>query len=127
VDSLDAECLLIELADAEIRPPDLWRHERSGTLACAYEDGTATFTWPREDVAEMARRWRDRDMRRTPKRALALRQAHERLAALAAEAGWRPADVVTHDLSRAELRGVWEEEKVVIVIEDIHAPDPSQA
>jgi hypothetical protein len=127
MDSLDAQCLLMQLTDGEIRSPDLWRHEGSGALACAYERGTSMFTWPAEAVAEMARRWRDRDTSPTPRQALALRDAHERLAALADEEGLRPADVVIHDLGRAELRAVWEEEQVVIVVDRIGEADPPEA
>jgi hypothetical protein len=127
MDSLDAQCLLIDVVMGEIPPPDLWRHDRSGALACCYEGGRRTFTWPPEDVAEMARRWRDGDRDRTPKRALALQDAHERLAALIAEAELGPADLVIHDLGRAELRAIWEHEKVVLVVERIGDPVPSQA
>jgi hypothetical protein len=119
MDSLDAQCLFIQLTEREVRPPDLWRHDRSGALVCAYEDGERTFRWPAEDVAEMARRWRHSDTSRAPKQVLALRDAHERLVALARDAGLRPADVLIHDLGRAELRAVWEDEKVVLVIERI--------
>ena len=119
MDSLDAQCLLIEITQAELRPPDLWRHDRSGELACAYEDGTQTFTWRSEQVAALAQRWRNRKERRLPDLALALRNAHERLAELAEEASLPAADVVIHDLPRAELRGVWEDQKVVLVVERI--------
>jgi hypothetical protein len=119
MDSLDAQCLLIQLTADEIRPPDLWRHDRSGALTCGYEGGQRTFTWPAEDVAEMARRWRHSDAKRAPEQALAFRDAHERLASLASGAGLGPADVLIHDLARAELRGVWEDEKVVLVVEGI--------
>jgi hypothetical protein len=119
MDSLDAQCLLIQLTERETRPPDLWRHDRSGALACGYEGGERTFTWPAEDVAEMARRWRHSDTSRAPKQVLALRAAHERLVALTREAGLRPADVLIHDLARAELRAVWEDEKVVLVVDRI--------
>jgi hypothetical protein len=120
MDSLDAQCLLIQLAEGEIRPPDLWRHDRSGALWCAYEGGEQTFTWPPEDVAEMARTWRDSDTNRAAsERARLFRDAHERLEALAKEAGLGPADAMIHHLGRAELRGVWEEEQVVLVIEEI--------
>jgi hypothetical protein len=119
MDSLDAQCLLIDVVMGEIPPPDLWRHDRSGALACCYEGGTRTFTWPPKDVAELARRWRDRKRDQTPKQALALRDAHERLAALIAEAELGPADVVIHDLGRAELRAIWEQEKVVLVVERV--------
>jgi hypothetical protein len=119
MDSLDAQCLLIDVAMDAMPPPDLWRHDRSGALACCYEGGTRTFTWPPKDVAELARRWRDRKRDQTPKQALALRDAHERLAALIAEAELGPPDVVIHDLGRAELRAIWEQEKVVLVVERV--------
>ena len=127
MDSLDAQCLLIAVAVGQIPPPDLWRHDRSGALACSYEGGTRTFTWPPEDVAELARKWRERKPDRTPKEAGALRDAHERLAALIAEAGLGPADAVIHDLGRAELRAIWEHEQVVLVVDHIGEPFPSQA
>jgi hypothetical protein len=119
MDSLDAQCLLIQLAEGEIRPPDLWRHHRSGALSCAYEGAEQTFTWPQEDVAEMARTWRDSDTSRAPEQAQLFLDAHQRLEALAKEAGLGPADAMIHHLGRAELRGVWEDEEVVLVVEEI--------
>jgi hypothetical protein len=119
MDSLDAQCLLIQLAEGEIRPPDVWRHARSGALSCAYEGGEWAFTWPAEDVAEMARTWRDSDTSRAPERARLFLHAHQRLNALASEAGLGPADVMIHHLGRAELRGIWEDEEVVLVVEEI--------
>jgi hypothetical protein len=119
MDSLDAQCLLMRLADGEIRPPDLWRHDSSGALSCAYEDGESVFTWPAEDVAEMARTWRDSDESRPPEQARLFLDAHQRLEALASEAGLGPADVVVHHLGRAQIRGIWEKEEVVLVVEAI--------
>jgi hypothetical protein len=46
MDSLDAQCLLIQLTSGEIDPPNLWRHKRSGALSCAYAGATQVFTWP---------------------------------------------------------------------------------
>ena len=54
MDSLDAQCLLIQLAEGEMPPPELWRHDRSGALSCRYEDAERAFSWPAEQVAEMA-------------------------------------------------------------------------
>lgn len=119
MDSLDAQCLLIQVTMGDQRPPDLWRHDRSGALSCAYEDGTSTFTWPPKDVAKLARTWRDRDPGETPQQAVDLRNAHERLSAMIGEAGLPPADVMIHDLPRAELRAFWEKQKVVLVVERI--------
>ncbi len=47
------------------------------------------------------------------------RAAHERLAALTQQAGLGPADVVIHDLGRAEIRATWEDERLVLIVEDI--------
>jgi hypothetical protein len=127
MDSLDAQCLLIQVTMGEQRPPDVWRHERTGALSCAYEGGTRTFTWPAKDVVKLARRWRSRGPGRTPPQALALRDAHERLSAMAGEAGLPAADVVIHDLRRAELRAIWEEQKVVLVVERIDEPTEAEA
>ena len=44
-----------------------------------------------------------------------------------AEAGLGPADVLIHDFGRAELRAIWESEKVVLVVERIGEPARSQA
>jgi hypothetical protein len=121
MDSLDAQCLLIHITGGDFPAPDLWRHERSGALSCSYEGGTRVFTWPAEDVAEMARRWRDSDTSAVPEHARSFRDAHQRLEAMATEAGLGPADVITHDLGRAELRGVWEDEEIVVVVEEIGA------
>ena len=119
MDSLAAQCLLIRLTEGEMPPPDLWRHDSSGALSCSYEGGESVFTWPAKDVAQMARTWRDSDTSRVPEQARLFLDAHQRLEALAAEAGLGPADVVIHDLGRAELRGIWEQEEVVLVIDGI--------
>lgn len=119
MDSLDAQCLLIQLFEGEVRPPDLWWHDRSGALSFAYDGSDRVFTWPAEDVAEMARRWRTSDTIRVPEQARLFLDAHQRLEALASEAGLGPANEMIHDLGRAELRGVWEEEEIVVVVDEI--------
>jgi hypothetical protein len=119
MDSLDAECLLIRVAEGDIRPPDVWRHDSSGALTCAYEGGERTFTWPPEDVAELARTWRASDTTKVPEQARLFVDAHQRLEAIAREAGLGVADVMIHHLGRAELRGIWDDAGVVVVIEDI--------
>jgi hypothetical protein len=67
----------------------------------------------------MARTWRDSHADRPPARVRLLREAHERLAELATEAGLGPADMIVHDLPRGELRGIWDDEQVVVVVEEI--------
>jgi hypothetical protein len=114
MDSLDAQCLLIQLAEGDIPPPDVWRHDRSGALSCGYERGELVFTWPAEDVAEMARTWRNSDTSRAPEQARLCLDAHQRLEALAKEAGLGPAEVIIHHLGRAEISGRWEDEEIVL-------------
>jgi hypothetical protein len=111
----------MQLAEGELRAPDLWRHDRSGSLSCAYEGGERTFTWPAENVAEMARTWRNSDTSRAPEQARLFVDVHQRLEALASEVGLGPADVIVHDLGRAEIRGRWAEEELVLVVEEIGA------
>jgi hypothetical protein len=67
----------------------------------------------------MARTWRDSDTSRPPAQARLFRDAHQRLEALASEAGLGPADVMIHDLGRAELRATWDNEEVMLVVEAI--------
>ena len=119
MDSLDAQCLLIQLADGELPPPDVWRHDRSGALSCAYEGGERVFTWSADDVAEMARRWRDSPTSRVPEQTRSFLDAHKRLEALAGEAGLTRPSAMIHDLGRMEVRGVWEDEEIVVVIDEI--------
>jgi len=68
--------------------------------------------------------WRDSDTSRAPAQARLFRDAHQRLEALANEAGLGPSDVVIHDLGRAELRGIWGNEEVVLVVEEIGESSP---
>ncbi len=125
MDSLDAQCLLMQTVEGQVRPPDIWRHYRSGALSCAYEGGESVFTWPARDVAKMGRRWRDSGTSRNAGQASLLADAHRRLAALVREAGLGPPDTVVHDLGRAEFRAVWEDEEVVLVVEEIAPPTPT--
>ena len=120
MDSLDGQCLLVHFADGEIpRPPDLWRHHRSGTLSCAYDGGENTFTWEARAVAEMARRWRESGQIEAPERVRLFIDTHERLESIAEDAGLGPPDVMIHDLAHGEIRGVWEQQQVVITVDEI--------
>jgi hypothetical protein len=119
MDSLDAQRLLIQVAEGDMRPPDLWCHHRSGALSCRYEGGEQVFSWSAEDVAELARRWRQSGSHSVPAEAGVLLDAHQRMEAMTREAGLAPPDMVKHDLGRAEIRAVWEDEEVVLVVEGI--------
>jgi hypothetical protein len=127
VDSLDAECLVIRAVGSKIPPPDLWRHDRSGALSCAYENGEQTFTWPPEDVAAMARKWRESDSSKTSEQATLFAETHRRLVAMAKEAGLGPPDVMIHHLGRGELRGVWEDKEIVVEVVEIGGSASNQA
>lgn len=123
MDSLDAQCLIVQTTTGETTPPDLWRHDRSGSLSCAYSGGEQTFTWPPKDVAEMARRWRRTGPPEVLDEVRLFVDAHRRLEALVKESGLAPPDVVLHDLARAEIRGVWENEKLVLVVDGMGETD----
>jgi hypothetical protein len=119
IDSLDAQSLLVRITEKTMRPPDIWRHERSGALSCAYDGGENVFSWSAGDVAGMARRWRESRPGRPPQRVRRFGDAHERLLALVKEAGLEPADAIVHDLRRGEVRAVWEDNEVVVVVDGI--------
>ena len=102
----------------QIRPPDIWHHHRSGELSCSYDGGERVFTWPAESVAEMASTWRESGSR-APAQAQPFLEAHERLEAIVRDAGLAPADSVGFHLGRAELKAVWEDHEVVLVIDEI--------
>lgn len=121
MDSLDAQCLLIELVERELPPPDLWHHKRSGELSCAYSEGEQTFTWKADAVAEMAERWRASESREVPGRLHPFIDAHRRLDQILTEAGRPPADEVVHDFKRRELRLRWVDEKLVLVVDEVPA------
>ena len=119
MDSLDAQCLMLALIEREMPPPDLWYHSRSGELSCAYSEGEQTFTWKPDGVADMARRWRESDTREVPEAARPFVETHKRFDDIATKAGLGPPDVAVHDFDRHELRARWENQKVVVVIDEI--------
>ena len=75
----------------------------------------------------MARKWRDSGAGEAPERARRFVDAHQRLEEVASEAGLGPPDKMIHDFGRAEVRGVWEDEKRVIVIDEIGEQDDREA
>lgn len=121
MDSLDAQCLLIDTIAGEMPPPKLWHHSRTGELSCALTEDGATFTWSVEDVAALARRWRDSAARQVPAEVSPFMYAHRRLDDIRAQAGLEPADAIVHDFDRRELRARWEEQKTVVVVDEISA------
>jgi hypothetical protein len=79
----------------------------------------------------MADRWRNSETSQAPEQARPFVEAHQRLVALASQAGLGPADAITHDLGRAEIRASWEDERLLLVVEEIGSvsapPDPVRA
>jgi hypothetical protein len=122
MDSLDAQCLLIDAVAGEIPPPSLWRHSRSGELSCAYTNGERTFTWSVDDVAEMAARWREESHPEVPQCVGPYLDAHRRFEDMLAQGELEPPDQVVHDFDRRELRAVWEDRKAIVVIDEIDGP-----
>lgn len=120
MDSLDAQALVIELLDRELRLPNLWWHDRSGALSFAFDEGGNTFTWPPDQVTDMAQRWRDSDSE-IPEPARVFVDLHLRLEGLFAEAGRTPADVLIHDFARREVHAVWKDDKLVVIVDEIPA------
>jgi hypothetical protein len=57
--------------------------------------------------------------KRLSERARAFLDAHHRIEILMSEAGLSPPDLVIHDFNSAELRAVWNDEDVVVVVERI--------
>lgn len=118
MDSIDAQQLVIHTVGAEMPPPDLWKHHRSDELSCAYSEGERTFTWDADAVAGMARSWRESALNAEPGDAQLLMDAHLRLDEMIRNAGMPPADAVVHDLDRRELRAIWRQDKLVVVIDE---------
>ncbi|MEX2196254.1 MAG: hypothetical protein WD844_13290 [Thermoleophilaceae bacterium] len=110
--------------EAEMSPPDLWQHHRSGALSCAYSKGEQTFTWEADAVADMARTWRQSGVDGPGEQAKMLLEAHRRVEELIRTAGIPPADAILHDLSRPELRAIWHHDKLVMVIDDFPSAVP---
>jgi hypothetical protein len=119
MDSLDAQSLLVDLFERESRAPDLWRHGCDGGLACAYAGGQRTFSWGPEAVAEMAARWRSDHQGEVPEATRAFIDAHVRVMDILREGGLSPPDHLSHDFPCAQITLVWEEEKLVVVVDEV--------
>ncbi len=117
--TLDAECLLVQLADQEdMGIPDIFLHGRDGSLTYGFTATRNTYTWEATAVREMAERWRSLAAH-VPPRVADHVAAHRRFVALLDTDDMEPPDAVVHDLSAGEVRACWEEEKVVVIVEQI--------
>ncbi|MDQ3608511.1 MAG: hypothetical protein M3459_06385 [Actinomycetota bacterium] len=117
--TLDAECLLVQLADQEdMGVPDIFLHGRDGSLTYRFAATRNTYTWEATAVREMAERWRSLAAQIPPRIADHV-AAHRRFVALLETDDMEPPDTVVHDLCAGEVRAGWKEEKVVVIVEQI--------
>jgi hypothetical protein len=117
--TLDAECLLVQLADQEdMGVPDIFLHGRDGSLTYGFAATRNTYAWEATAVREMAERWRSLAAQIPPRIADHV-AAHRRFLALLDTDDMEPPDAVVHDLSAGEVRACWKEEKVVVIVEQI--------
>lgn len=115
MESLDAQCLVVDLAAGERATPDHWHHCRDGTLACGFGNSPRAFSWAPEAVAEMAQRWRRR-RRPVPPAIAQLVAGHAAFVELLANAELEQPRSIVHDLRTGELRAYWEDERAEVVI-----------
>ena len=79
MDSLDAQCLLLQsTTSADHPPPDLWRHEKDGSLVCRYSCGTTDFEWTADMLTETAADGRRSKNKRLPRPLERLIDCHRR-------------------------------------------------
>ena len=115
MESLDAQCLIIDLAAGEGPTPDHWQHRRDGTLACGFGNGSRTFSWSPEAVAEMAERWRA-SRRPVPPAIARLVASHGAFVELLANAKLEQPRSIVHDVRTSELTACWGDERPQVVI-----------
>lgn len=117
MDSLDAQCLMIDLTTSEgARAPDQWMHLADGTLAYRFGESANSFSWPPHTVAEMATRWRG-EARAVPERIAGLVAGHTAFAAMLDSGDLSRPDRIVHDLEADELKAFWDDEKLVVVVD----------
>jgi hypothetical protein len=122
MDSLDAQCFLVGLAEGEACVPPLWRHDRSGALSWSFGEGGSWYSWSPDYVVEIAQRWRDSGRNEPPESVQRFLDAHRRLEEIAGKAGHGNPDAIVHDLDLGEVRAIWFEQKVAVVVDQIGGP-----
>lgn len=123
MDSLDAESLLAQMSEADACIPPLWFHSRDGVLGYSFHGSPNHYSWPPEQVAEIAERWRGECAGHPPAAVAPLIAAHRDFLALI-EGKLEPPDLVLHDLDAGEVRARWTEPKLEVVVEAGTPPDP---
>lgn len=116
MESLDAQCLVIDLVTTEDGPmPDQWQHRSDGVLMYRFGDGGRTFSWPAAPVAEMAARWRESG-RRVPAPIAQIVESHRAFVALLDDGGLEQPETITHHLKTGELIALWSQDRPAVVI-----------
>lgn len=117
MDSLDAQCLVVDLASSEdAQPPDQWQDLADGTLAYRFGSSSNTFSWRKEVVGDLAERWRTSD-KPVPAQIAGLVRTHQAFAAMVENGKVDPPDRVIHDLRTGELEAIWNDEKLLVIVE----------
>lgn len=118
MDSIDAQCLVVDLLDARAAGPPLWRHDRDGTLHYRFDGSPRSYSWEAEAVADMAEEWRSRGGPPSPPASIERHvAAHRALFGILDEDGREAPNSVVHDLDALEVSAVWEEAKLVVIVE----------
>ena len=125
MDTLHAQMLIADSLAAEDPAlfPDLWWHGAKGSLSYAFSGSPRSYSWQPEDVAAMAARWHD-GRRATPADIAPFAAAHLDFLTLVSDAGLAPPDAVVHDRQRREIRAVWADEKVSVVVAEVDEAAP---
>ena len=118
MDSIDAQCLVVDLFDARAAGPPFWRHDRDGTLHYRFDNSPRSYSWEADAVRAMAEEWREREPPApTPASIAGHVAAHRELLGVLAGDGRDPPDSVVHDLGAREVSAVWEEARLVVIVE----------
>ena len=118
MDSIDAQCLVVDLLDARAAGPPLWRHDRDGTLHYRFDGSPRSYSWEADAVADMGEEWRTREPPAPPPASIERHvAAHRALIGILDEDGREAPDSVVHDLEALEVSAVWEDAKLVVIVE----------
>ena len=102
--------------------PPFWLHANDGSLGYRFPSSPKVWSWPANEVAEIAARWRSGRSRPLPKGVTRIVEAHTAFVRLVAEGELARPDVIVHDLEGAEIRAFWQEARLQVVV-DIDAPE----
>lgn len=124
MDSLDAQCFLIAATEAKGCTPTQWCHEACGRLRLRFADSPNDYSWDGAGVAEIAARWHAEQPLEIPAPVTRLIDAHRRFMEIVVLGELEPPDRVFHDLERLEVRAVWDDARLHVVV-DVDDPEAS--